>query len=1339
MNTFVPEIILDGYTFGKKRGSFNGAVMSVDIKGFTEMTSELIKHGKEGTEVISEMTTGLFDKSLDLIYESEGFVSSFAGDSFTAVFNEQGSGKHSCASICLAVAIKLKDELKKISIVETEFGTFNFSVRIGLGQGKVFWKIIEHENEKIFYFRGKAIEKAVAAQKSAEPGSICAERGMQEFSGCEGTGFNDTKNCNLMALHDKIDRKFEADQHPKNSWPEKLIKSFTGEHEFGFMIPEFREVISVFISCKKSKTIDALTSKILSMKKEYGFSHPHVDFLNSDPSVVIFFGAPVSYERNDSKAMSFLLALADWAKGKIRIKCGASKGTCYCGFNGGSERKEFMCLGDTTNLAARMLNRACWDQILVDENLSKVKGFVFSFLGEYRFKGKAEDINTYVLNAVSERQAVTFSGSIVGREKEKKKLIDFLLKLKEKENAGVAVVEGEPGVGKTRLVSEIKKSAQKKMNFVNEISWIYMPCDEVLRKSYGPVQRMIKDLIEYEENGDLKQVKAGFEKKFREFLEKIPETEIKNEIESRKHIFASFCGISVRNTYFEALPEKSRFEATVVAIKSIIKGASLIKPLVLEIDDSQWIDEDMLILLRRLFVNVEKYPFAVITEKRLSDKSSALDTVPKEYVRLRLQIRNFSLPEITLLSKSVVPGLEIGSAFLDFIERFSGGNPFFIEQIIHYMAERGVDAGNFDETRLEFEIPSDVNNLIVSRIDRLTPELKTVVKAATILGTEFSSDVLTEMLGGYDIDSHLFEGENQFLWTKYSGSKYNFRHAMIRETVYGIQLKKDLRRLHSTAGRAIEKINKMSLKNVYAELAYHFEKASDETNSIKYLKLAAEQAKRNYRNEEAAYYFRRLIEITEKKIYKAENKTELIRDKTLYLKNKAYVKWQSGKWREGITLILKALESAIILPDKKLKVMVMIDVGTYYQNIGETTRAGKYLKEARRLSRKESSSEIRALSDYSLGEFYMDRGNYSEALSLLTSALNYYKKNKKEAETGKVSGSIGLLHYYKGEYEKAKKYISAHINIARKQKNLYQEMRGLGNIGIMYDDLGDYRSARKIFLKIMRLSKKTGYRHAEARTLGNLAGVYLAMNKYEKALDYFREQIKISIEMGDDLGAKFPLINVASVFVSLGRYEEAERALNEFAQYSLKSTDRRSHAVSLGIYAKIEWRKKNFKKALRLFTQAIDKLEKMKVKYYSCFFRIEKAFLLLDNGMHTKALKTLGKAGLEAEKLKISNLIPLADITKCACNFSLTKNEKNKILCFRKLVDLAENSSDQSVSAKAYYYLWSLTKEDCGFSSPVSPDEFRNKALRIFESVYKKTGNDECRLYAERIKSCCKE
>ena len=123
-NVLIPRFIADNYKKNLKKGRFSGIAMFVDIVGFTSMTQDLIKHGKEGAEELSELINHIFKPAFNEIYNQSGWIASFAGDSFTAIFPK------SHANDAIRTAYFIQQKLKDLTLT---FKNLKFKLNVRLG------------------------------------------------------------------------------------------------------------------------------------------------------------------------------------------------------------------------------------------------------------------------------------------------------------------------------------------------------------------------------------------------------------------------------------------------------------------------------------------------------------------------------------------------------------------------------------------------------------------------------------------------------------------------------------------------------------------------------------------------------------------------------------------------------------------------------------------------------------------------------------------------------------------------------------------------------------------------------------------------------------------------------------------------------------------------------------------------------------------------------------------------------------------------------------------------------------------------------------------------------
>ena len=155
MLNVVPDLVLETYELGKEKTEFEAYSIFADISGFTKITEELSRSGKEGAEILTDIINSLFSPLINIIYDNGGFISTFAGDALTAIFPEGNKKK------IQHITEKLAENFKKHSMVKTHLGNYEFFIKMGAGSGMVSLNIVEGKERTAFYFHGEAIKRAV--------------------------------------------------------------------------------------------------------------------------------------------------------------------------------------------------------------------------------------------------------------------------------------------------------------------------------------------------------------------------------------------------------------------------------------------------------------------------------------------------------------------------------------------------------------------------------------------------------------------------------------------------------------------------------------------------------------------------------------------------------------------------------------------------------------------------------------------------------------------------------------------------------------------------------------------------------------------------------------------------------------------------------------------------------------------------------------------------------------------------------------------------------------------------------------------------------------------------
>ncbi|MCK4980625.1 MAG: AAA family ATPase, partial [Candidatus Delongbacteria bacterium] len=519
---------------------------------------------------------------------------------------------------------------------------------------------------------------------------------------------------------------------------------------------------------------------------------------------LIIFGAPYALENMHSRACDFAVSVRSLKKLDIEPITGISLGMSFTGFVGSEKRCEYTAIGAVVNKAVRYLNRAQSGDILIDTNIyeKKKNDLIVEIFQHEKFKGFSEETTVFKIIKKKEKvhDSVNLSG-FVGRDTERDKLLEYVKPIFDNKFGGFIYIDGNAGIGKTRLISEVKRIilTNKFLNLpFGTNNWFFLPCDPILKKSLNPFNHYFKSYFEQSDNNSKEINQALFEAKIYELINDISDEEIKKELERSKSFLGSLVNLFWADSLYDQVDPKTKYENTIYAIKNFVKAKSLQEPVVIEIPDGVWIDKDSSKVLETLTQNIENYPIIIISDTRYLDDGSEMHIIKNDDILIeRIKLDKFSKElSVKLIENILNPkannDISIPKQTVSFIRKKSEDNPFYIEQIILYLQKNDLLDLDFSLKNKDFEIPSSINSIIIARIDRLKNDLKKVIQTASVLGKEFNIKVLSGMLNNKNIEEELNEGEKENIWSVLSELSYLFKHALISESVYEMQLKKQL-------------------------------------------------------------------------------------------------------------------------------------------------------------------------------------------------------------------------------------------------------------------------------------------------------------------------------------------------------------------------------------------------------------------------------------------------------------------------------------------------------------------------------------------------------------------
>ncbi len=671
--------------------------------------------------------------------------------------------------------------------------------------------------------------------------------------------------------------------------------------------------------------MDQVYEILIHKVREYGGT---INEMTGD-GVMALFGAPIALEDAPQRALRSALSIHGEIaqfnarkKGQssipaIKIRAGIHTGPVVVGTLGNDLRVEFKAVGDTVNLASRMEGLAEPGTTYVTDEICKLtKGlFRFEALGDKEVKGKKRSVPVYKLLSAKEDVYRPRLGSermiyseMVGRDWELNRLELQVMKAVNGEGSVVNVV-GEAGIGKSRLVAELKnRDVMKRVTFF-EGRAISMGRN----LSFHPVIDILKQWARIrEDDGEA----SAFGK-----LETAVRRVYPDEVGEVLPFVATLMGMKPSGRYAERVKgiEGEALEKLIAkTMRDLLIKMTELATLVIVTEDIHWADTSSIELLESLFRLVEgqRIVFINVFRPGYSETSDRIVETVKEklkvyHVEIVLQPLNERMSETLINNMLKIRGLPYGVR--ERIIKRAGGNPFFIEEVVRSFIDEGVVVlknGRFEVTdKIDtVMIPRTISDVLMARIDRLEENTRGVIKVASVIGRNFFYRILTEVVKTVeDIDRRLaYLKEIQLIkeQERMQELEYLFKHAIAQEAAYESILQKKRKELHLRVAKSIEKVFREKLPEFYGMLAYHYSKGENLAKAEEYLIEAGKEALRSSASCEALNFYQQGLKLYLKKYGEAADPEKV----ALFEKNIALALFNKGQYESALTYFDSVLE-----------------------------------------------------------------------------------------------------------------------------------------------------------------------------------------------------------------------------------------------------------------------------------------------------------------------------------------------------------------------------------------------------------------------------------------------
>jgi len=888
----------------------SGSALFADISGFTAFTEGLRNAlgPRRGAEELTKQIESVYSALITQIELFGGSVIDFAGDSMFCWFDDDLSlvakidvvSLPSAAHRAAACGLALQGAMQAFAEIDLpDHSTTALELKVAIASGAVRRFVLGNPKVHVMdVVAGATIARMAAAEHLARKGEVIVDEATVNILG-DGITIQewreDLDGADRFAVVAGLTRPITPptlkDVGARDLAPEVLhpwLHPALIERQGSGGDPlqtEFRPCVALFVrflgidydADEAGTQLDQFVREAQAIVARRGGTFLQLTIGDKGSYAYLNFGALTAHEDNVRRAVTTALELREIAQSLDFLKplqIGITQGTMRVGAYGGETRKTFGALGDEVNLAARLMMNAAAGEILLSSVVYKavMNDFVCEPRSPLQMKGKAEPLPVFAVTGKSQKRAVrlqepNYSLPMVGRQAELK-LIEEKLDLAKEGKSQVIGIVAEAGLGKSRLVAEVIRSARRK-GFVgfggacqsDGIHTPYLAWKGIWQAFFDVDPGMLL-------RKQMRNIEGEIEDHAPSRMDAMPLLNVMLDLNIPENDFTKNLEPKIRQGALHALLED--------CLKSqAASNDGETNPVLIVIEDLHWIDalsHDLLEGLAKALANHAVCFVLAYRPPQLQRLQAPRIEDLEQFTRIELHELTVAEAESAIRAKLLqlypARGGALPAGLVDALMRRAQGNPFYLEELLNYVRDRGLDPSDIQN----IELPDSLHTLILSRIDQLSEHEKTTLLAASIVGRLFRAQWLTGYypnLGSFQQVKAALDELDKLDITPLDSPEpelaYLFKHIVTYEVTYESLPFATRARLHEQLAQYLENLgaeNTPSGHNAAPLLdviTFHYLHSENQAKQIEYLRKAGEAAQKNYANDAALEYYGQLL------------------------------------------------------------------------------------------------------------------------------------------------------------------------------------------------------------------------------------------------------------------------------------------------------------------------------------------------------------------------------------------------------------------------------------------------------------------------------------------------
>jgi adenylate cyclase len=1163
----------------------SGSALFADISGFTPLTEMLVRNlgPQRGAEELPRQLNLVYDALIAEVDRYGGSVIGFAGDAITCWFDDRDPGasmgdqpavrsdgtspltpQHPSALRAAACALALQQVMTPFQLIAIPgSGEVSLAIKVGVACGPVRRFLVgDPAIQTIDVLAGDTLQRMVGAEHMAAKGAVVVDATTAQVLGdmaviaewrvdqASGERF-----AVLRALRGTVvPTPWPA--LPEEALSEALYRAWLLPPVFerlragmGAFLPELRPIVALFLRFGgidydndplAQEKLDAFILWAQRILRRYDGYILQLSIGDKGSFFYAALGAPVAHEDDPVRAVMAALELRDPQLSYLEpVQIGLSQGRARTGAYGGVTRRTYGVLGDEVNLAARLMQNAPAGQVIAGQGLRRSTGDRFNWeeRAPLRVKGKAEPISTYRLLGM-DRSSINlheprYALPMVGRQAELEFVLERL-KLAQAGNGQIVGISAEAGMGKSRLVAEVVHEAWARNLTVYGgecqsfgTTTAYLVWQSILRAIFG----LDATASPEQQIGDLKMALARTD----------------TALLPRMPLLGPVLNLPIpENELTASLDARLRKAALESLVLSCLRARLADRPVVLVLEDCHWLDDlshDLLGALGRVAVSM---PILILLTYRPPQLQQSLSLQVRQLAQFRELVLDSLLAEEVreLVRLKLAQALgelnEAPPVLLDRIHDRAQGNPFYVEELVNYMRDQGLDVSKPD-TLAQLELPPSLHSLILSRIDCLSENQKSLIKVASVIGRLFRASILwgvSSFFGRQEQVRRELETLSALELTPLDTPEpeltYLFKHIVTQEVTYESLPYATRAMIHEQIAQQLEQAAEGREQPVDL-LAFHYDRSENLPKRREYLLRAGKASQAIYANLAAINYLQRLLALLEG----SERSPVLLR--------LGQVQEFVGSWVAAEAAYREALSLAELADAQNEAAHAQAALGELMRKQGRFAEATAWLDQARARCEASGDRAGLALTYHTAGTVANQQGDRAQAFRLYTASLAIRRELNDQQQIANLLSNLGIVSRASGELAQARSYQEEGLAIRRAIGSRWGIATSLNNLGNLLLDLGLFAEARVRLEEAVMIFREIGDRSVLAIALNTLANSCRGAADSESAVRLYRESLLLSHELGDRWATAYALEDIGGLAVLTDQPERALRLVGAAA------------------------------------------------------------------------------------------------------------------------------------------------------------------------------------------------